>query len=233
MPNYGDKKYWDDRYTDAGKNAAFDWLESYASLSNLLGQFMPSKEIKILVLGCGNAEFSEDIYDDGYHNVVNVDISPVVIDQMTERNSELRPKMTWHVMNVTDMREFEDNTFDLAFDKSTIDAILCGDDSFVNVAMMMKETQRVLKVGGHYFAVSYGQPDARSYHFQHPFLHFLNREFILYDSDCQTDEEKQNQCHYIYVSKKLDGADEVSAEYYDECLAQLKLEAEIQKELEA
>ena len=101
---------------------------------------MPTKEIKILVLGCGNAEFSEDIYDDGYHNVVNVDISPVVIDQMTERNSELRPKMTWQVMNVTDMREFEDNTFDLAFDKSTIDAILCGDDSFVNVAMMMKET---------------------------------------------------------------------------------------------
>ena len=79
MPNYGDPKYWDDRYENAGKDAAFDWLESYASLSNLLGQFMQSKDIKILVLGCGNAEFSEDLYDDGYTNVVNVDISQVVI----------------------------------------------------------------------------------------------------------------------------------------------------------
>lgn len=35
--------------------------------------------MRILVLGCGNADFSEDLYDDGYTNVVNVDISSVVI----------------------------------------------------------------------------------------------------------------------------------------------------------
>jgi EEF1A lysine methyltransferase 4 len=36
--------------------------------------------MRILVLGCGNAEFSEDLYDAGYKNVINVDISSVVID---------------------------------------------------------------------------------------------------------------------------------------------------------
>ena len=79
MPNYGCPKYWDDRYENAGAAASFDWLESYASLKSLLAEFMPSKDIRILVLGCGNAEFSEDLYDDGYTNVVNVDISQVVI----------------------------------------------------------------------------------------------------------------------------------------------------------
>ena len=62
--------------------ASFDWLESYMTLKSLLVQFMNNKDIRILVLGCGNAEFSEDIYDDGYKNIVNVDISSVVIKQM-------------------------------------------------------------------------------------------------------------------------------------------------------
>jgi 2-polyprenyl-3-methyl-5-hydroxy-6-metoxy-1,4-benzoquinol methylase len=41
---------------------------------------------KILVLGCGNANFSEDLYDAGYKNQWNIDISSVVIKQMRQRN---------------------------------------------------------------------------------------------------------------------------------------------------
>ena len=44
-----------------------------------LGEFLVDKNMKILVVGCGNAKFSEDLYDDGYTNVVNNDISDVVI----------------------------------------------------------------------------------------------------------------------------------------------------------
>ena len=70
---------------------------------------MPSEQIKILVLGCGNAEFSEDLYDDGFHNVTNVDLSSVVIHQMKERNEERRPRMQFIVMDITDMSKFESN----------------------------------------------------------------------------------------------------------------------------
>ena len=35
---------------------------------------------KILIIGCGNANFSEDMYDDGYHYLFNIDISSVVIE---------------------------------------------------------------------------------------------------------------------------------------------------------
>ena len=54
---------------------------------------MPSKDIKIMVPGCGNAEFSEDLYDAGFENQVNIDISEVVIKQMAERNEEKRPNL--------------------------------------------------------------------------------------------------------------------------------------------
>jgi ubiquinone/menaquinone biosynthesis C-methylase UbiE len=60
--------------------------------------------------------------------------------------------------------KIEDNSFDLAIDKSTIDALLCGDHSFMNVAIMTKEVQRILKVGGIYLIISYGQPENRVIH---------------------------------------------------------------------
>lgn len=44
------------------------------------------KNSKILHLGCGNSEFSEKMYDDGYHDNYNIDICCNVIDFMKERN---------------------------------------------------------------------------------------------------------------------------------------------------
>ena len=40
-------------------------------------------------------------------------------------------------MDVRDMK-YEKNFFDLIIDKSTIDALLCGEDAFLNTASMLK-----------------------------------------------------------------------------------------------
>lgn len=131
-------------------------------------------------------------------------------------------------MDITDMSELESNTFDIAIDKSTIDALLCGDDAFLKVAQMLKETQRVLKSEtGVYFAVSYGKPESRSFHFTQPFLSLDNREFILYDSNCETEEEKEEKSHFIYVSTKRADADQMCEMYYEECMEQLKVDSEL------
>jgi len=45
---------------------------------------------------------------------------------MAERNKKLRPNMKWDVMDVRDLK-YDDGAFDLIVDKSTIDALLCGD----------------------------------------------------------------------------------------------------------
>jgi SAM-dependent methyltransferase len=135
MPNYGDPKYWDKRYTE-NAGTIFDWLEDYNSLKSLLSELL-TRYSKILILGCGNARFSEDLYDDEYKNIYNIDISSVVIQNMSERNRN-RPDMKYEVMDVCDIK-YPTGYFDVAIDKSTIDALLCGDNAYINVAKMMKE----------------------------------------------------------------------------------------------
>eukprot|EP00826_Nyctotherus_ovalis_P059136 TRINITY_DN8199_c0_g2_i3.p1 TRINITY_DN8199_c0_g2~~TRINITY_DN8199_c0_g2_i3.p1 ORF type:complete len:140 (+),score=31.16 TRINITY_DN8199_c0_g2_i3:181-600(+) len=134
MQNYGDPKYWDKRYK-SHEEGMFDWLEDYNSLKSLIRKLV-GKHGKTLVLGCGNAEFSEQMYDDGFENIDNCDISSVVIEQMRKRN-KMRSKMHYDVMDVRQMT-YPDNYYDLAVDKSTIDALLCGERSFYNVAVMLK-----------------------------------------------------------------------------------------------
>jgi EEF1A lysine methyltransferase 4 len=90
-----------------------------------------------LILGCGNAKFSEELYDAGYCNQWNVDISDVVIEQMQVRNKS-RSKMVYEVMDVCNMT-YPDNFFDVAIDKSTIDSILCGENPVLNCFMFLKE----------------------------------------------------------------------------------------------
>ena len=168
MPNYGDPIYWDERYAKCGESM-FDWLEDYKSLKALLEQYV-KPEHKILIVGCGNANFSEDMYDDGYEHLYNIDISSVCIQQMKVRNKE-RKKMVYETMDCCELT-YPDNFFDIAIDKSTIDAILCGDNAYLNTAMMLKEGQRVLKEGGIYIAISYGRPETRSFHFERPIFNW-------------------------------------------------------------
>ena len=48
MPNYGDSKYWDERYTTQ-KNTTFDWLEGWEDLKEIIekycivGLYVPKK----------------------------------------------------------------------------------------------------------------------------------------------------------------------------------------------
>ena len=228
MPNYGDVKYWEERYKNS-EYPTFDWLENYPTLKEIITSLNISKESgKILNLGCGNSEFSENMYDDGYHNIKNIDISHNVINLMKER-SKNRPEMTYEVMDVRDLK-YENNYFDLAIDKSTIDALLCGDDAFINVAKMIKEVQRVLKVGGYYMIISYGTPDNRVLHLNRKFEKF-KVEILKIEKDF-VEEEGYDNYHYIYLCQKLEGADEVSKQYFNEILEELIHQQQLENEEE-
>lgn len=117
------------------------------------------------------------MYDGGYTNIDNIDISSVVIDQMKKRN-EARAEMRWETMDAMNMT-YEDESFECVIDKSTIDAILCGEYSFYNTAKMLKEVQRVLKTGGYYIAISYGKPETRIFHFKRKHLDFELSCYVL------------------------------------------------------
>ncbi len=111
--------------------------------------------------------------------------------------------MQFVVGDVTDMSQFESNYYDVLIDKSTIDALLCGDHSFVMTAKMLKEVSRVLKVGGIYFVISYGPPETRIFHLEREFLSFSIKQYKLF-YDQETDEDK---IHYVSICTKLPDAD--------------------------
>ncbi|KAG6813854.1 hypothetical protein H0H92_006261 [Tricholoma furcatifolium] len=85
------------------------------------------------MLGCGNSKLSEEMWDDGYKNIVNTDNkcdddmnidlrwSVGVIEYLDGLHSKLM--FTGHEMDVRDLK-FEDNSFDFAIDKGTMDAMM-------------------------------------------------------------------------------------------------------------
>jgi ubiquinone/menaquinone biosynthesis C-methylase UbiE len=226
MPNYGNPEYWEARYKDI--NSTFDWLEDYKTLKDIIDNLSIPKETgKIINLGCGNSEFSENMYDDGYHNIYNIDISKNVINIMKKRN-EKRPKMSFEVMDVRDLK-YENNSIDLAVDKSTIDALLCGENSYINVAKMIKEVQRVLKVGGYYMIISYGSPENRVIHLERKFEDFDVQIYSIKNNYFEDDD--YDKVHYIYLCKKLKGADDASKYFFEETLKELELQEKLEEEM--
>jgi ubiquinone/menaquinone biosynthesis C-methylase UbiE len=131
---------------------------------------------------------------------------------MSLRNSVKRPELKWEVMDVLNMR-FASNFFDLIIDKSTIDALLCGELSFMNTALMMRECQRVLKPDAAYLCVSYGTPENRVLHYKRGHLKLSVQTFQV--APCAPLKEGQS-IHYVYVCRKIEGADDMAAEKWPE-----------------
>ncbi|XP_078159106.1 uncharacterized protein LOC144554666 isoform X2 [Carex rostrata] len=154
---YGEEWYWDDRYRK--EQATFDWYQRYEAVAPLLRLLLRPSH-RILLVGCGNSPFGEEMVNDDYEQVVNIDISSVVIRAMQSKYSHL-PHLQYMKMDVRDMSAFEDNSFDAVIDKGTLDSIMCGNDSQVNATKMLKEVHRVLKERGIYIMITYGDPSYR------------------------------------------------------------------------
>lgn len=113
---------------------------------------------QVLVVGCGNSELSEQMYDVGYEDLMNIDISEVAINQMRERNADRRPKMSYLLMDMLQM-DFKDAQFQVVLDKGTLDAVLTDEEetTLERVDKMFGEIARVLQVGGRYLCFSLAQ----------------------------------------------------------------------------
>ncbi|KAK7206692.1 S-adenosyl-L-methionine-dependent methyltransferase [Myxozyma melibiosi] len=170
------KEYWDTRYQKDGEAKTFDWFKTFKDLEPFFRKHISwdnegtGSSLKILMLGCGNSALflqtlSKDLYDSGLKNITNVDYSDVCIAQMAELHKD-QPEMTWHVMDVRDMKEFKDGEFDIAIDKGTLDAFLSytgsiwtiPEDIKESALKYMDETNRVLKPTGRMLYISYRQP---------------------------------------------------------------------------
>lgn len=161
MAQYGKSEYWEDRYQK--DKEPFDWYQRYSGIKDIITQYI-QPSFQILVLGCGNSKLSEDMFEDGYQHINNVDISFTVIKQMQEYYKEKIPQLAFKQMDARSL-QYQDGTFDAIIDKACFDAILCGDNSGPNSEATLNEIHRVLSPNGVYICITYGVPENRLQYF--------------------------------------------------------------------
>ena len=193
--DYGSSSYWDKRYREEKK--PFDWYQPYKNLKGIVDDLLKGREDPhILYVGCGNSLVANEMYEEGYKQIDCIDISQVIVEKMSEEYASY-PGLTFRVMDVTDMAEYKKETFDLVLDKGTLDAILCGNESYKKANKMMLEIQRVLKPEGFFMEVTYGDKDSRMTHLKGKGLSWKSKDFLELKKPL-----KENESHFVYVMAK-------------------------------
>ncbi|CAM9705323.1 unnamed protein product [Chrysoparadoxa australica] len=157
---FSSKSYWQSFFQQ--RTDAFEWYGEYKDMQGLIRKYLPRREgegSRVLVVGCGNSDFSAHLYEDGYFAVTNIDFSEVVIEEMEQKHRLSHPQMLWKVMDMTDMQGVEDESTDAMMDKGALDALMSEDTEGVRLSAqkMMREVSRVLLPGGYYMCVTLAQ----------------------------------------------------------------------------
>ncbi|XP_029939371.1 eEF1A lysine and N-terminal methyltransferase [Salarias fasciatus] len=150
---FSSAEYWEKFFKKRGEKA-FEWYGDYNKLCGVLHKYIKVQD-KVLVVGCGNSELSEQLYDVGYKHLTNIDISETVVTHMNQRNAARRPGLTFHQVDAT-QTPYEDATFQAALDKGTLDAMASEEEGAL-ARNMLTEVGRVLSVGGRYVCVTLAQ----------------------------------------------------------------------------
>ncbi|KAJ7986566.1 hypothetical protein DPEC_G00341200 [Dallia pectoralis] len=149
---FSSAEYWERFFKKREK--AFEWYGDYNKLCGVLHKYIKPRD-KVLVVGCGNSELSEQMFDVGYRHLTNIDISETVINLMNQKNAKLRPDLTFQTVDAT-QTPYEDGSFQAALDKGTLDAMASQDEGAL-AGRMLTEVGRVLGVGGRYVCVTLAQ----------------------------------------------------------------------------
>ena len=162
--DYSRQEYWDARYK---QEPSYDWFMSrYNDILNSLELRMKDVDpatVKILHLGCGNSSLGPDLYKRGFKNIVNMDYSPIVIENMSEKYAKEMPEMTWVTMDVRDLK-FEKEHFDIVIDKAVMDTFQANKESETlddDIDKMLEEVSRVLKPGARLLQITWEIPYLR------------------------------------------------------------------------
>ena len=79
------------------------------------------------MIGCGNSKLSENMYDVFFKNITNIDLSDIVIKQMSTKNKN-RTEMKYLKMDMLKM-DFDAAQFDVVIDKGTLDALMSEENT--------------------------------------------------------------------------------------------------------
>jgi len=119
-------------------------------LGDVVGAYL-KPDAKILNLGCGNSDMSAKMYINGFEQIVNIDISEKLLQNLRQAQEKAMPKMQWLYMNASALT-FDSESFDVIVDKGTMDAM--EENVELNLASV-RESFRVLRSGGVMVSISY------------------------------------------------------------------------------
>lgn len=152
------KSFWEKFFQT--RHEAFEWYGSFAELREVVVTAQGLKaDDSILVVGCGNSDFSVHLYEHGCTAVTNVDFEPGVIEEMGRRHAKCE-RMRWVVADMTALGDaVPSNSFDCIIDKGALDALASSETPEVHaqVTRYFGEVSRVLRPGGRYVCVSLAQ----------------------------------------------------------------------------
>jgi len=131
------------------------------------------KRQKVLLLGCGNSKFGEDMLTipGGWYSqeggsfqqrttIIQADVSQRVVATMTHRCAPFVANDSMELVqdDATSLTAFEDGTIDAVVDKGMMDALFCASRPDI-LMQVMKTVNRVLIPGGIYGFFSFSRPE--------------------------------------------------------------------------
>ncbi|CAE8609424.1 unnamed protein product [Polarella glacialis] len=209
--NFGSQEYWDARYAEEGSET-YDWLAGYSELRPFVERAVDSAGFgsAVLDLGCGSSRFVEDMYDAGYTNILGLDISPVVIAMMKQRNVSSRPGLRFAVGDALELWGVSNSSLDLVIDKSCLEAMSCDEEaSNSNVVRVSAAVSRVLRVGGKYLVFSLSDVPGRALSLPHVAFDIVEEEFAVPELDFPM---------HIYIATKTAAAEDAAKANMDQVL---------------
>eukprot|EP00946_MAST-07B_sp_MAST-7B-sp1_P002856 g2856.t1 len=213
VPSYSKKEYWESRYRKeaSGEDTAnlhvSEWYVD--SLTQLLPfvDTVDKSRASVLDVGCGTSTFGEQLCAAGFASVTCIDYSASVISQCRGRKANSAPNVPKYLTMDARSLEFEDEVFDIVFDKGTMDAMLsagsdrgpgAAEEAMSGAGKMISEIHRVLTPqNGIYILVSSIPPQVYL-----PALQNLTPRALWDTTVRQINNEKAGLSLSVYILKK-------------------------------
>uniref|UniRef100_A0A915MY68 Methyltransferase domain-containing protein n=1 Tax=Meloidogyne javanica TaxID=6303 RepID=A0A915MY68_MELJA len=96
---FTDLSYWKKFFKH---NSSFEWYGDYSKLGQIFEKYIKSTDF-ILQIGCGNSSLADDLYDNGYRNILSIDTDQNVIDKQNKKNLENRPTLKFKNCSATNI----------------------------------------------------------------------------------------------------------------------------------
>ena len=85
-------EYWNERYRVKYHDDAdytYDWYFNFSQIYHAVGDALVKGNVRILIAGCGASNFALELYKVGFTSIVNVDFSPVLIENLIRQYGDM------------------------------------------------------------------------------------------------------------------------------------------------